>query len=367
MKTKAAVLTKPGPLEIMELDLEEPRTGEVLVKYAASGLCHTDLHMMEGILVPRYPIVLGHEGSGTVEAVGPGVTRFKPNDHVVCSYIPSCGRCRYCATGRQNLCDLGATVARGCMPDETFRLSRGGENYGAFALVGTFAEYGVVLQESLIKIDDWLPLDIAALVSCGVPTGWGAAVYAADVRPGDTIIVYGTGGVGINAVQGAAHAGARYVIAVDPQPMKRELALAMGATHAFATAEEAQAASNELSWGQGADKAIICVDVVHSEHVTHAFDAVGKGGVVVIVGVAARDELTVQLPSASMITYQKTVRGAMFGWCNPQFDIVRLLRLYDSGALKLDELVTARYPLDDVNQGYEDLKSGQNVRGLLVY
>jgi S-(hydroxymethyl)glutathione dehydrogenase/alcohol dehydrogenase len=240
MKTKVAVSCEPHkPYELMELDLDGPGPGEVLIKFAAAGLCHSDLHVADGDWPARFPIVGGHEGSGVIEDVGPGVTKVKPDDHVVCSYIPSCGTCRYCSTGRQHLCDMGATIMEGCMPDGGFRFHRDGTDYGQFCMLGTFAERATVSQHSVIKIDDWLPLETAVLVGCGVPTGWATANYAGGVRAGDTVVIYGIGGIGVNAVQGAVHAGAKYVVVVDPVAFKRDTATKFGATHAFDNADDA--------------------------------------------------------------------------------------------------------------------------------
>ncbi|MBF6288901.1 NDMA-dependent alcohol dehydrogenase [Nocardia cyriacigeorgica] len=368
MKTTAAVLIDAGkPFEIMELDLDGPGPGEVLIRYTAAGLCHSDLHLTDGDLPPRYPIVGGHEGAGVIEEVGPGVTKVKPGDHVVCSFIPNCGHCRYCSTGRQNLCDMGATILDGCMPDGTFRFHGNGMDFGAMCMLGTFAERATISEHSVVKVDDWLPLETAVLVGCGVPSGWGSATYAGNVRVGDITVVYGIGGLGINAVQGAVHSGAKLVVVVDPVQFKRETALKMGATHAFATAEEAATSVSELSWGQGADQAIITVGTVTEEVVSAAFDIVGKGGTVVVTGLADPAKLTVHVSGAMLTLNEKTIKGTLFGSANPQYDIVRLLRLYDAGQLNLDDLVTTRYRLEDINQGYQDLRDGKNIRGVLIH
>ena len=191
MKTKAAVLLEPGkPFELMELDLDAPGVGEVLIKYTAAGLCHSDLHLTDGDLPPRYPIVGGHEGSGIIQEVGPGVGKVKPGDHVVCSFIPNCGTCRYCSTGRQNLCDMGATILEGSMPDGSFRFHGNGQDFGAMCMLGTFSEYATISQHSVVKVDDWLPLETAVLVGCGVPSGWGTATTAGNLRAGDTAVIY---------------------------------------------------------------------------------------------------------------------------------------------------------------------------------
>ncbi|WP_227982609.1 NDMA-dependent alcohol dehydrogenase [Nocardia spumae] len=368
MKTTAAVLLEPGkPFELMELELDGPGPGEVLIRYTAAGLCHSDLHLTDGDLPPRYPIVGGHEGSGIIEEVGPGVTKVAPGDHVVCSFIPNCGTCRYCSTGRQNLCDMGATILDGCMPDGTFRFHSGGKDFGAMCMLGTFSERATISQHSVVKVDDWLPLETAVVVGCGVPTGWGSAVYSGNVRAGDITVIYGIGGLGINSVQGAVHAGAKYVVVVDPVDFKRETALKMGATHAFSTSEEAAAKVGELSWGQGADQAIITVGTVTEQVVSAAFDIVGKGGIVVVTGLADPAKATIHVSGAMLTLNEKTIKGTLFGSANPQYDIVRLLRLYDSGQLKLDELITTRYRLEDINQGYQDLRDGKNIRGVVIH
>jgi alcohol dehydrogenase (nicotinoprotein) len=368
MKTKAAVLHGTHqPFEITEIDLDGPGAGEVLIKYTASGLCHSDLHLIDNDLTVRYPIVGGHEGAGIIEEVGPGVTKVKPGDHVVCSFIPNCGHCRYCSTGRQNLCDMGATIMEGAFPDGTFRFHRDGEDYGSFCMLGTFTERGTISEHSVVKVHDWLPLESAVLVGCGVPTGWATANYAGGVRAGDTTVIYGIGGVGINAVQGAVHAGAKYVVAVDPVPFKQDTALKLGATHAFASADEAMEKVRELTWGQMADQALITVGTVDEAVVTSAFNVVGKGGTVVVTGLANPEKLTVHVSGGMLTLFQKTIKGTLFGSANPQYDIPRLLGLYEAGQVKLDELITNRYTLEQINEGYQDLRDGKNIRGIIVF
>jgi alcohol dehydrogenase (nicotinoprotein) len=368
MKVKAAVLNDvKTPFEMTELDLDGPGPGEVLIRYVAAGLCHSDLHLTEGDLTPRFPVVGGHEGAGVIEETGPGVTKVKVGDHVVCSFIPSCGTCRYCSTGRQSLCDMGATILAGSFPDGSFRFHSGGTDYGQMCMLGTFAEYATISEHSVVKVDESLPLETAVLVGCGVPTGWGSAVYAGNVRAGDTTVIYGIGGIGINAVQGAAHAGAKNVVVVDPLAFKRETALKFGATHAFADPGEAQAAVVEMTRGQLADQALVTVGVVDEEVVSSAFDVIGKGGVVVVTGLANPATLTVHVSGGVLTLFEKTIKGSLFGSGNPQYDIRKMLDLYQAGDLKLDELVTARYTLDQVNQGYADLVAGKNIRGVVVH
>jgi S-(hydroxymethyl)glutathione dehydrogenase/alcohol dehydrogenase len=368
MRTRAAAITEPGQdWQIMEFELGDPGPGEILIKFAAAGLCHSDEHLRDGTLPCRMPMVGGHEGAGVVEQVGPGVDRMTVGDHVVCSFLPTCGHCRMCATGHQNLCDLGATILEGYLPGEHFVFNRDGQNFGAMCMLGTFSERAVVSQYSAVKVDDDLPLDKAVLVGCGVPTGWGSAVYSGEVKPGDTTIIYGIGGIGANAVQGAAHAGAANVVAVDPLAYKRETAGELGATHTFEDPAAADAAVKEMTRGQGADQAIITVDVVTPEVVGAAFMAIRKAGQVVITGLADLEGLTVQVPGTVMTLFEKQIKGALFGGSNPTYDIPKVLDLYRSGQIKLDELVTKTYTLDQVNEGYEDLRQGKNIRGVILY
>ncbi len=368
MKTKAAVVHEIGkPIDIVELDLDGPKDGEVLIRYTHAGLCHSDVHIQHGDLPGRLPMVLGHEGAGIIEEVGPGVTRVKAGDHVVCSFIPNCGVCHWCATGQQSICDMGATILEGYLPGERFPFTGPKGNYGGMCMLGTFSQYGTIHQNSVVKVDDDLPLDKAVLVGCGVPTGWGSAVNTANVRPGDTVVVFGIGGIGINAVQGARYAGAKNLIAVDPLENKREKAMELGATHAVATGEEAQQLAVDLTRGVGANSAIVTVGVVKQEVVTEAFNAIGKGGVVVLTGLNKLDINNVQLPGSVMTLYRKSVKGSLFGDCNPTTDIPKILGLYQSGDLKLDEIITKTYTLDQVNEGYEDLLNGKNVRGVIIH
>ena len=368
MKITAAVLREPGkPLTIEALDLEAPQAGEVLVEVKAAGVCHSDLHPARGDWPVPVPMVLGHEGAGIIEEVGPGVTRVKPGDHVVCSFIPNCGVCRYCATGRQSICDWGATILEGYLPGEHFPFTGPRGQYGAMCILGTFSQYAVIHQNSAVKVDDDLPLEKAVLVGCGVPTGWGSAVNTANVAPGDTVAIFGIGGIGINAVQGARYAGAKNVVAIDPLENKREKAMELGATHAFATAEEAQAAITDLTRGQGADSAILTVDLMTAEVVEAGFNTIGKGGTVVVTGLNKLEIPTVTISGSILTLFRKSIKGSLFGDCNPTTDIPKILGLYQAGDLKLDEIITQTYTLDQVNEGYDDLMAGKNVRGVIIH
>jgi S-(hydroxymethyl)glutathione dehydrogenase/alcohol dehydrogenase len=262
---------------------------------------------------------------------------------------------------------MGALLLEGCLPDGTFRFHSGEQDLGGMCMLGTFSERSVVSRNSVVKIDDDLPLEKAALVGCGVPTGWGSAVYSAEVRPGETGVIFGIGGIGINAVQGAKHAGARHVIAVDPVEFKRAKALEFGATHAVATGAEAIEKAYEVTNGVGADSAIVTVGVVDSQVVEEAFNSTRKLGTTVVVGLGKIMENTIQLNGDVLTLYQKTVKGSLFGSSNPMHDIKNILSLYRDGHYKLDELVTKTYRLDDISQGYEDMAAGENLRGVIVY
>ncbi|TDC56361.1 NDMA-dependent alcohol dehydrogenase [Actinomadura sp. KC345] len=381
MQTRAAILWEPHTdWSIEDIELDDPKAGEVKIKLAASGLCHSDEHVVTGDMVlsdeiaallgaEQFPLIGGHEGAGEVVQVGPGVTSLQEGDHVVLSFVPACGRCPSCARGQQHLCDLGAVLLAGRqISDMTARHhSKSGKDLGTMCCTGTFAPYTVVNEASAVKIDDWIPLDKAALVGCGVTTGWGAAVNVAKVQAGESVVVIGLGGIGMNAVQGAAMAGARHVIAVDPVDWKREKATEFGATHSAASIEEATAKVMELTWGANADKALLTTGVATGDLINPMMSLVAKGGRGVVVAVAPILQEDVKLNLFDLAMQRKELVGCIFGNANPRRDIPRLLRLYDEGKLKLDELVTNTYTLDQVNQGYQDMRDGKNIRGMIKY
>ena len=380
MQCRAAVLWGVGQQwQIEELTVDPPKVGEVVVHWKVAGLCHSDEHFVTGDMVPPaemlemaglpplFPIIAGHEGSGVVVEVGPGVTSVAVGDHVSASFIPSCGRCRYCSTGRQNLCDAGAgALGRGMITDGTDRHFVKGQPVNMMAKLGTFAEYSCVAEASIIKVDADLPLEAVALVSCGVATGWGSATKRAEVRPGDTVVVVGIGGIGINAVQGAAMAGAKRVIAVDPVEFKREKAMEFGATHTFASMEEAFPAITEMTYGQMADKVIMTPGVMYGDLMALATGMAGKGGTIVVTAVAPMSQTESSVNLFELAMYNKEIKGTIFGSLNPRHDIPALLGLYREGQLKLDELITRRYTLDQINEGYEAMRQGHNIRGIIV-
>jgi S-(hydroxymethyl)glutathione dehydrogenase/alcohol dehydrogenase len=255
----------------------------------------------------------------------------------------------------------------GTQLDGTFRMHLGGEDVAQGGLVSTFSERSVMPEWSCIKIPDDVPLQVAALLGCGVPTGWGSAVNAAAVSPGDVVLVVGIGGIGINAVQGARHAGASRIIAVDPVEMKRQAALSLGATDAFADVAEAADLGRSLTNGQGADSAIVCVGVARGEHLTAAFSAIRKAGTVVFTAAASDRETDVSLGLLELTMYQKRIQGSLYGMMSPSKDVPRLLDLWRSGQLRLEEMISQTYPLDEINQGYADMHAGLNIRGLIRF
>jgi S-(hydroxymethyl)glutathione dehydrogenase/alcohol dehydrogenase len=382
MDIKAAVLWEiGGDWKIEDVTLDPPGPGEVLVELAATGLCHSDEHLVTGDMAmppelkellgfPQYPIIGGHEGAGTVVEVGAGVSTVAPGDKVSLGFVPSCGRCPSCASGRQNLCDLGQYLIVGRQINgltARHHLASDGTDLGIMCCLGTFGSHTVVNEASCIKLEDDIPVDIAALVGCGVTTGWGSAVYRADVQPGETVVVVGVGGIGINAIQGAAMAGARHIVAVDPVQFKRDEALKFGATHTASSVEEATLLVGEITWGANAEKAIITTSVAEGSMIASVMALVAKGGRCVVTAVAPMTAADVNLSLFELTLMQKELVGGIFGGANPRKDIPRLLRLYKEGKLKLDELVTTEYKLEDINQGYQDMRDGKNLRGLVRY
>ncbi len=349
-----------------EIDLDPPRSGEVLVRVAAAGLCHSDDHVVTGDSPMPTPMVGGHEGAGIVEQIGPGVDTLVPGDHVVLAFLPSCGRCVPCSTGHQNLCDLGALIAYGRQADGTSRHHAGGRDLQLMCLVGVFADRTVVSEASCVKIDPSHSLRTACLVGCGAVTGWGSAVYAADVRPGDTVVVVGVGGIGASAVQGARLAGAETIVAIDPVPYKRERAVGFGADATFASMEEAYGPIRGLTKGRMAGKVIMAMGVGRGDLMNQALGLTAKLGRVVVTNIHPYAENEVTMNLSNLTGMEKQVVGSLFGSANPRADIPRLLELDARGQFDLGAMITRSYPLEEVNDGYDDLKAGRNVRGILA-
>lgn len=369
MKTEAAVLWElGGDWKIEEVELGDPVPGEVLVKLAASGICHTDDHVVMGDLEQPLPCIGGHEGAGVVEAIGEGVTDLEVGDHVVLAYIPSCGKCHACALGNQHLCERGAARRAGrSMADGTYRFHTKGQGLTTICMLGTFSRYTVVHETQVIKIRDDVPLVQAALVGCGVSAGWGAAVNTAQVKAGDIVAVMGGGGLGMSAVQGAVRAGARYVVLIDPSEFKRDEAKKFGATHVAAGIDEARELINEISWGKMANKALLTTDLARSEYIGQILSLLGKQGRAVVVAVAPAGQETAEINVADLTFYEKELKGALYGSMSPRATVPLLMDLYKDGLLQLDEMITRTYRLDQINDGFRDMKAALNVRGVVVY
>ncbi|MCL4161522.1 UNVERIFIED_CONTAM: hypothetical protein GTU68_004368, partial [Idotea baltica] len=299
---------------------------------------------------------------------GPNTSGWSEGDHVVISFLPSCGRCRWCSTGQQNLCDMGQYLRAGTRTDGSYRMRQPGKDYSVGQMLGisTFCETTLIDVAGAIKVEPDLPLQSVCLTGCGVGTGWGSAVNSAEVKPGQTVIVMGLGGIGSHAVQGARHAGATRIIAVDPVAMKREMATSLGATDSVATMDEAIELAQSLTNGQGADSAIICTGVLQPEHVRQAFTSIRKAGIVVVTALGQGDT-DLAVSARELTLFQKRIQGSLFGESNPLWDIPQMLDMYRSGELLLDELITKTYSLDEINQGYADMHAGLNVRGLIAF
>jgi S-(hydroxymethyl)glutathione dehydrogenase/alcohol dehydrogenase len=356
---RAAVLHHaPGLLEVCDLDIDAPRGREVLIRTAAAGLCHSDLHVMEGTLPRALPTVLGHESAGVVEAVGPDVTSVRAGDHVICCLSVFCGQCRNCLAGDTWLCEDKEATAR--RPGEPPRLSRHGAEVHQFANVSGFAEQMLVHENATVAITKEMPLDRAALVGCGVVTGVGAAINAARVAVGQTVVVIGCGGIGLNAIQGCVLAGAGRIIAVDVHPAKLEQARTFGATDVV-DASAVDPVDDVLALTGGVDVAFEAIGL--SETVEAAFAMLRRGGMAYVIGVVPG---RVSLPGLDFLG-AKGIRGVYMGSNHFKVDMPRYIDLYLQGRLKLDELVSARITLDDVNDGYGAMKRGEVARSVIVF
>lgn len=367
MKVKAAVLHEaPGKWQVEDVELGDVGPNDVQIRIEAAGLCHSDDHFATGDTpLPSYPVIAGHEGAGVVTAVGSDVTTVEVGDHVVTVFIPSCGRCRWCATGQGNLCDEGARImALGAgEPKHNFHMSDG-TPVGQIALLGTFAQHTIVPQQSVVKISPDIPFTSACLVACGVPTGWGAATNAGNVQPGDTVIVMGAGGIGMNSVQGARAKGAAHILVADPAPLKRQRAGEFGATEVFESIADAAERARQLTNGQGADVTMVSVGLVTSEMLGEAFSSIRKAGTLVVTSMSKMEDVGIPVSIVELALYQKRIQGSLFGAQAPVAAVPRLLDLYESGALKIDELVSI-YELDQLNEASADLRAGNVLRAVV--
>ncbi len=369
METQAAVLRElGGTWNVETITLDPPKAGEVLVELHASGMCHSDEHLVTGDLAAALPIIGGHEGAGVVLEVGEGVTHVAPGDHVVFSFVPSCGQCPSCASGHSNLCDNGAALLIGIQLDGTTRHhAADGSDIYTMVCLGTFAKHTVVNGFSCVKIDPQIPLELACLVGCGVTTGWGSSVYAGEVKPGENVAVIGVGGIGAAAIQGAKAAGARNIIAIDPVEFKRDEAKRFGATHVAANLAEATAVIGEATWGRMCDVIVCAAGVGDGEQVGSIMALTAKRGRVVVTNIHPMSEDHIQIGLCDLTLMEKKLIGTIFGSANPKADIPKLLELFSLGQLDLGGMVTREYALEDINQGYADMREGKNIRGVLRY
>jgi NDMA-dependent alcohol dehydrogenase len=365
-RAKAVVCREVGkPVVVEEIEVDAPRQGEVMIKLTACGVCHSDLSATNGTIRFAPPLVLGHEGAGVVVAVGPGVTEYAVGDHVVSSFVSMCGKCRYCQTGRPQLCDQAAKAVTS-LPDGTVRThDLTGNPLNVFSGCGVMAEYATLHTDNVVKIAKDVPLDRAALIGCGVMTGVGAAVNTAKVDAGSIAVVFGCGGVGLNTIQGCAISGASMIVAVDTSDAKLEMAKEFGATHAVnATTEPDLVKAVRKLTGGGADYAFECVGL--GDIVAQAYGVLRKGGKAVVVGVANAKDMT-SVRTASLTFEEKTITGSYFGSARPREDFPRLIGLYRAKRLKLDELITRTYTVDEAPQAFADLTEGRNARGVIVF
>jgi S-(hydroxymethyl)glutathione dehydrogenase/alcohol dehydrogenase len=355
---KAAVLwERRTPLAIEEVEIADPAPGEARLRVLASGVCHSDLHHIQRDTFALPPLVLGHEAAGVVEAVGAGVTRVEPGDRVISAFGVRCGECFFCVRGQPYLC---ATP-----PPQNVRLRRGDTVLNPFLAVGSFAEYANVDARNLVRIPEEIPIECAALIACGVSTGLGAVFNTARVEPGATVVVIGIGGVGLNVVQGARLAGAARIIAVDLLDRKLEYARQFGATHAI-NARDADPVEEirRLTGGWGADYAFEVIGNPHT--IRQAYEAVRKGGVAVVVGVAP-EEAEVGINAVGMMRTGKTLMGCNYGSIRPHYDFPRCVDLYLGGRLQLDELISRRFALDEINEAFAAMEAGEVARGVVVF
>lgn len=370
MKTKGALIWEFNqPWSVEEIEIGDPRKDEVKIQMEAAGMCRSDHHLVTGdIPMAGFPVLGGHEGAGIVTEVGPGVDDFAPGDHVVLAFIPSCGKCPSCQAGMRNLCDLGAGLLAGeSVTDGSFRIQARGQNVYPMTLLGTFSPYMVVHRSSVVKIDPSVPFEVACLVGCGVTTGYGSAVRTADVRPGDDVAIVGLGGVGMAALQGAVSAGARYVFAVEPVEWKRDQALEFGATHVYPDINAALMGIAEVTYGLMAQKVIITVGKLDGADVDSYLTITAKGGTCVLTAIGSLVDTQVTLNLAMLTLLQKNIQGTIFGGGNPHYDIPKLLSMYKAGKLNLDDMVTTAYKLEQINDGYQDMLNGKNIRGVIRY
>ena len=364
MEMTAAVLYEPHqPLEIETLELDDPKDGEVLVRMAAAGVCHSDYHVMQGEWTMPLPMVLGHEGAGVVEKIGSGVTRMKPGDHVILNFRANCGHCSHCIVGRPVLCD-GIESARFLMFDGTVRLHRNGQDIYHMTRTACFAEYAVVPEAGAVPIRSDMPLDKACLIGCAVMTGVGAITNTARMEPGSNVVVIGCGGVGLNAVQGAVLAGADRVIAVDLLDNKLEYAREFGATDIVNAGNGDAVARVVEMTGGGVDYAIEAIG--NPTTIVQAYEMCRAGATTVVVGMAPEND-NIEINALSLPRTERAIVGSWYGSARPWVDLPKLTDLYMNGRLKIDQMISRTYRLAEINTAYDALAAGEVARSVIVF
>ena len=364
---KGAILPAIGKdLEVVDdLEVSSPREREVKVKIHATGVCHSDLSVQNGTIMVPLPAVLGHEAAGVIEEVGSAVTSVQPGDHVVLSFVPECGKCWFCVRGMPNLCEVATTgIVRGGLYDGQSPFSRKGERINQMTECGTFAEYTVVPEGGVIKIPEDVALEDAALLGCGVTTGVGAVLNTAQVEEGSSVAVIGTGGVGLNVIQGAVIAGAAKIIAVDLLDNKLEMAKAFGATDLInSSSQDPVSVVKQLTEGRGADYTFEVIGLPSTQE--QAYRMARRGGTAVFVGVPKMTDM-LQMQAFLPVFEEKTIKGCWYGSARPHIDIPRLIDLYKAGRLKLQELISRKFKIDQVNEAFAALAKGEVARGVIT-
>ena len=362
---KAAVLYETNaPLKVEKVTLDEPQANEVLVKIVATGVCHSDLHFLKGEMPVPVPVVPGHEGAGIIEKVGPGVTTLQPGDHVVMMVAFSCGKCRYCIEGKPTMCLENLPIqSMATLPGGGIRLHKGQQALNHMFGLACYAEYAVVHERSCVKVRDDAPLDVLCLLGCGTSTGIGAAINSTGIKPGESIAIFGCGGVGLSAVMGAKLAGAGKIIAVDTLDRKLKMAQKLGADYLVdASVDDPMTKVMEVTGG-GADYALECIGNVNV--MTQAFASIRFGGKFIVVGMAPLGSVL------SIATYEfllgKTITGTVQGDINAQIDIPRYIDLFMDGKLPIDKLITKSYTIDEINDAFEDLEKGKVIRSVIKF
>ena len=361
---KVVFAPEQDKIEVKDMTLDPPKAGEVKIKMSVTGVCHSDLSIVNDTFPNSYPMALGHEGSGVIEVVGEGVTNVKPGDHVVLAFVPNCRDCFHCLRGEAYLCERKNILGAGSQLDGTHRLHDGDTDIPVMSGMGCMAEYVVTPAMCVVPIDPGINMQVAALVGCAVTTGVGAALNTAKVEPGSSVVVFGCGGVGISIIQGAVLAGAERIIAVDLNEDKLEMGKKFGATHLVKSHDKVAREIKGLTNGRGADYAFEAIGL--GSVVKQAYSATRNGGTCTVVGMGKIDD-TFSLDPFTFPLFAKTLCGCMYGSGNPGIDFPRMLSLYTAGKLDLEGMITKTYSIEEAPQAFEDMLNGHNARGVIVH